>query len=126
MGLLDNVLGGQSSQATSLDPREAFIAVSNRMELFKDQSPNQFNNVMDKLFGLLRKHGPEPVLEKSVAGLPDELRDTPFAVAADLVFADGSIEDEERLILESLQASLGVEEETAIKIIEILKIKNAG
>jgi uncharacterized tellurite resistance protein B-like protein len=148
VGLFDKVFGGPSSKEVALNPREAFagillmtvagdghisdeekeafIGVSNRMQLFKSQSPSEFNAMMDKLFGLLHKQGPAFLLEKSASSLPDELRPTAFAVAADLVFADGSIEDEEKAFVEKLRSVLGLAEDLAVKIIEVLAIKNRG
>jgi tellurite resistance protein len=148
MGLFDKVFGGTSSKEVTLSPREAFagvlimtiagdgyisdeekegfIAVSNRMQLFKSQPVSEFNTMMDKLFGLLHKHGPAFLLEKSVASIPDELRPTAFAVAADLVFADGNIEDEEKQFIEKLGSELRISQDLALKIIEVLAIKNRG
>lgn len=148
MGLFDKVFGGTSSKEVTLSSQEAFagvllmtvagdghisdeekegfIAVSNRMQLFKSQTANDFNIMMDKLFGLLHKHGPAFLLEKAIASLPNELRPTAFAVATDLVFADGSIEDEEKQFIEKLGGELGIGQELALKIIEVLAIKNRG
>lgn len=148
MGLFDKVFGGTSSKEVALTPREAFagillmtiagdghisdeekegfIAVSNRMQLFKSQSPTEFNSMMDKLFGLLHKHGPSFLLEKSAASVPEELRATAFAVATDLVFSDGNVEDEEKRLIEKLGNVLGIEEGLAMRIIEVLAIKNRG
>lgn len=148
MGLFDKILGVGDSQAVTLDKREAFtsvllvavasdghisseeseafIAVSNRMQLFRDQPPSQFNSMINKLVGILTKQGPAFLLQKAHEALPCELRETAFAVATDLIFADGVLEVEEKNLLEELQESLGIEEEMAIRVIEVLSIKNRG
>lgn len=148
MGLFDKLLGGQGSEAAELDPREAFSAVmlvtvaadghisdeeaetvinvSNRMALFKNQTANDFNQMMNKLIGLLKKHGPDTLLQRAFAGLPKELRETAFAVAADLVFADGSVESDEKELLETIQRAMGISDDLALKILEVLVIKNRG
>lgn len=148
MGLFDKILGGQSSENTTLTKQEAvasvilvtiaadgnisdeekegFVAISNRMKILRDQSANEFNQMIRKLQSYLQKHGSKWLLEKAVVALPRELRDTVFALAADLVFADGSIEDEEKAIIESLQTALKVPDDLAVKILEVVQIKNRG
>lgn len=148
MGFLDNVLKGKSSRDAQLDQkdafaaillvaiaedghisneeREGFIAVSNRMQLFKDQSISEFNRMTDKLFSLLRNQGSTFLLSKAVETLPVKLRETAFATATDLVFADGRIEEEERAILENLISSLHIDPDLALKIVEVIAIKNRG
>lgn len=96
------------------------------MQLFKAQSGDEFSQMLDKLMGLIKKQGAPFVLEKAVQGMPVELQETVFALAADMVFADGSVEDEERDLLENLQAKLTIPDDLAIKIIEVLQIKNRG
>ena len=108
------------------EEKEAFIAVSNRMRLFKAQSIPDFNAMIDKLFGVSHRKGNDTLLRLAAEALPPELRDTAFAVAADLVFADGAVDDEEVRLLESLQEALSVSEPLAQKIIDVLAIKNRG
>lgn len=148
MGLFDKLLGGQTSSNVVLNKQEAlasillvtiaadghisdeesssFGSVVNRMQLFRNQSASEFSSMMDKLLGLLKKHGHTFLLEKATAGLPSELRETTFALCADLIFADGSVEDEEKELLEGIQQSLQVSDDLALKIIEVLQIKNRG
>ncbi len=148
MGLFDKFLGGQGSENVRLDGREAFAAlvlaivgadgnvsddevraanaVFNRMRLFAPQSTDQFRVMFDRLVGYLQKHGAEWLLTKAVAGMPDELRETAFATAADLVFADGSVEPAEQALIEKIQRDLRVSDDLALKIIEVISIKNRG
>jgi hypothetical protein len=58
--------------------------------------------------------------------LPEELRDTAFANACDLLLADGGIEDEEKEFLDSLQRKLEIPGDQAISIVEVMVIKNKG
>lgn len=148
MGLFDKLLGGQGSANTTLNKQEAFAgilmatvaadghisedevrsfnAIANRVQLFKAQSGDEFSAMIDKLMGLLQKHGQSFLIEKSAEALPSDLRETVFATATDLVLADGSVEEEEKKLLERLQVSLKVSDELAVKIIEVLQIKNRG
>jgi uncharacterized tellurite resistance protein B-like protein len=148
MGLFDKMLGGQSSSTVVLDKREAlasillvtvasdghvsddetgaFNATINRMALYQSQSGAEFSSMLDKLIGLLKKQGHTFLLEKAAASLPPELRETAFALATDLVFADGHVETEEKELLEEIQQQLKIPDDLALKIIEVLQIKNRG
>jgi tellurite resistance protein len=148
MGLFDKALGGQSNASTPLNKQEAFtavllvtiaadghisneeveglVAISNRTQLLKDQTVDEFNRMIRKLQALLQKQGIEFLLSKAYEALPVKLRETVFANAADLVFADGSVEDEEKQLLEDIKAALSVPDDLALKIVEVLQIKNRG
>ncbi len=148
MGLFDKILGGQSSENVRLSPAEAFAglvlavvgadghisddevraanAIFNRMRLFGPITADQFSAMIDRLIGYLKKHGADWLLGKAVAALPDELRETAFATAADLIFADGSVESSEQELVEKLQKSLQIPDELALKIVEVISIKNRG
>ena len=105
---------------------ESFIAISNRMQLFKSQTADQFNSMIRKLQALLQKHGASFLLARATEVLPADLKETAFALAADLVFADGSVESSEKKLLEQIQSAMNVSDELAMKIVEVLAIKNRG
>lgn len=148
MGLFDKIMGGKSSEDAAFSKQEAFAsimlatvaadgnvsdeevdgfyAVINRMRLFKAQSVAEHKAMIDKLQGLLNRKGPDVLMKKGIESLPAELRETAFAVAADFVFADGSVEAEEKDLIARLQAGLSVSDETAMKIVEVMEIKNRG
>jgi hypothetical protein len=44
----------------------------------------------------------------------------------DLALADGRIRDREKAFIDELQAVLQIDEATAVKIVEVLLIKNRG
>jgi len=147
MRRLDFLPGSQSPRDASLTPQEAFagillvtvagdgeasseqtaafVAVSNRIQLLKHQTTAEFNAMMEKLFGILDRQGPDALLERSSAVLPPELRETAFAVAVDL-FADHAVEAKKRKMVTALQQRLGVASDLAVKIVEVLSIKNRG
>lgn len=148
MGLFDKVLGGKSSEDVAFSKQEAFasimlaivaadgdisdeegeafLATINRMKLFKSQTTAEYNAMVDKLFGLFSKKGAAFIMQKGIESLPSELRETAFAIAADFIFADGSVEDEEKELLEQLQVGLGVSNDVAMKIVEVMEIKSRG
>lgn len=148
MGLFDKVMGGRGSENAAFSKQEAFAAIMlatvaadghisdeesdgfyaviNRMKLFKVQSVAEHKVMMDKLLGLLKRNDAIFLLSKGAEFLPVELRETAFVVAGDFVFADGSVEAEEMAVIEKLQATLGIADQQALKILEVLEIKNRG
>lgn len=108
------------------EERREFGAIVNRVRLYRAVNGEQFAAMMDKLEGLLRREGAERLLDRAAQGLPVELRETSFALAADLILADGSVETEERSLLEAMQARLGLSDPAALKIVEVLLVKNRG
>ncbi len=148
MGIFDKVFGSSDPKAISLTAQEGFFgimllvvaadgdiadgemlamyAVTKRMKLYDGLSESQHKSLIKKTLGILQKHGPKLLLEKAAGSLPSELKSTAFAVSVDLVFADGVVEDEERAILELIYKQLAIPKEMANKIIEVMKIKNAG
>lgn len=148
MGLFDKVLGGQGTENRPLNAQEAFASillvtvaadghisdeeaqafntVINRMRLYRDINGEQFSHMMDRLVGLLKKYGHDDLLHRAYKALTPELRLTAFVVCVDLVFADGSVEEEEKETLEKLQRNLEIPEDQALQIIEVIQIKNRG
>jgi len=73
---------------------------------------------------LLAKHGRPAVLAACVAAIPPDMRGTAFANAVDIVFADGNVDEREKAYLDELQQAFGIEDGLALKIVEVLAIKN--
>ena len=81
-------------------------------------------DVVARAVALLDKHGSGAMLEACARTLPPDLRDSAFAIASDLVLADGRVEERERVYLDQLQKVLGVDDALALKIVEVMVIKN--
>jgi len=145
MGIFNKLLGGTDSAFSpeeavlavlflvvaadgeiSEEEKDLFIATSNRMKLLQKQPPAEFNATIEKIRRSLDKHGFDSVLAKAATAVPVELRDTVFALSADLIFADGSVGEDETMFLEAVQSALQISDELAIKIVEVLQIKNKG
>ena len=73
---------------------------------------------------LIARHGLAAVLSACAAAIPRELRATTFALATDLALADGRLGSRESALLDELQRVLGITNELARKITEVLFIKN--
>ena len=144
MGLFDKIPGG--SAPTTLSKPEAFAGVMlavvaadghiseeeaagfmsavHRMQIFREQSAAEHKSMMDKLFAILKKSSATDLITRCAATLPSHLREAAFAAATDLVFVDGSVNDEEKSLLESLQRSLENPDGLALQIVQVMEIKN--
>jgi hypothetical protein len=145
MGLFDNIFGGQKKD---LSKSEAFAGILlgavasdghisgeevqglctilGRMKLYDNWTNEKFNNMLNRMLGMIKREGLEPVLQLCAEALPEELHETAFANACDLVLADGVVEDEEKEFLDDLQKVLSVSGDQAITIVEVMVIKNRG
>ena len=74
----------------------------------------------------LADYGLPAVLVACAKAIPVDLRPTTFALATDLVLADGRIGDREKTFIDELQAVLDLDDPTARKIVDVLLIKNRG
>lgn len=145
MGLFDKVLGGSTDKLTEAEGMAgiALAAIASdgmitqeeaaglgttlsRMKLYSGMSNRDVNKVFEKLVKVARAEGVDKLLELSSNAVPAELRQTAFAVAADLLMADGHVAPEEKKFLEKIQKSLGVNDDVALKIAEVIAIKNRG
>lgn len=97
-----------------------------RMKLFQRVNEKEFGNVMDKLLGILKKKGADVLIEGCCESLPKDLVNAAFANACNIVLADGVVDAEEKSFIEKLRSSLGVDENIAKTIAQVMVIKNKG
>ncbi len=149
MGLLDNLFDSSSSSSRrSLTRTEAFAGILlsasacdghiadeeltslfttiSRMKLFENYTEQKWTSMMDHLLKILKREGVDHLAQRCCDALPDELRESAFANACDIVLADGVVEDEEKEFLETLQKVLEIDGDTALTIVEVMIIKNKG
>ncbi|MCC5668465.1 tellurite resistance TerB family protein [Nostoc sp. CHAB 5784] len=146
MGLLDAVLGTESQTQTALNPAEAFAVivlaatasdgylsveqansitfVLSRMKLFKSYPHEMMNKLFEKILGILEGDGFNTLFNAAKDSLSQDLREAAFAVATDLVLAEGIVTEEEKNFLNDLYQALGVSSEIAIQIVQVILIKN--
>ena len=146
MGLFDAVLGTESQTQTALNPEEAFAVIvlvatasdgylsfeqANaisfmlfRMKLFKSYPHEMMNKLFEKILGILKGDGFNSLFNAAKDSLSQDLREAAFAVATDLVLAEGIVAEEENNFLNDLYQALGVSSEIAIQIIQVILIKN--
>ncbi len=105
---------------------QSLVTTLGRMKLYQHVAPNQFSSMMDRLMGLLKRGGPEKLVDTVINYVPAELKETTFANACNIVLADGTVEEDEREFLNSLVRKLEINAEKAMKIVRVLVIKNKG
>jgi len=147
MGIFDKVLG-KDSGTVSLNKAEAFAAIGvatvasdgeitseevhriavdlTTLKAFRKHDVRDLGNTLNKVSGHIRKRGTGPVFDVVKTVLTKEEKQAAFFIAADLVLADGIVEEEEKKFLEDLQGTLGIDDAVALKIVEVAAIKNGG
>lgn len=148
MGLFDRVSGGRKQSNMTLSPAEAFAAIAllavaadgyladeegqvlsttlSRMQLFRSYPGDVMRRMFDRLLGILNKQGSKTLFNLAVDTLPHDLYETAFAVTTDIVLADGEVTNEEEKLLTDLCSALEIDEKTAVKIIDVMLVKNKG
>jgi uncharacterized tellurite resistance protein B-like protein len=148
MSASDSLPSVHQAGAVALEPAEAFAAIAYitvradgnaaeaevraivnslpRMRLFQGYSDAQITGIFDRLESLVASQGIDSLLQAAIASLPQDLRETAFAVSADIVFADGKISEEEVGLLNWLYPALEISDEIAEKILDVMAIKNRG
>ena len=148
MGVFDRVLGKKEEGPITLNQQEAFVAVcvlavaadgvvedaevrrivTNLAEkkLFRGTRVNELGVLLNNSARLIQRQGPGPVIEAARKALSPELRETVFALSTDLILADGEVDPKEKRFLEEFQKTLGIDDATALKIAEVMVIKNRG
>lgn len=147
MGLFDKVMG-KDGGAVTLSKAEAVSAIAvaaiaadgdvspdelrrtvidlATLRAFRRHDLRDLESTLNKVAGLLKRRGTGPVILAAKAALTKDEIGAGFFVAADLIFADGTVEPEEKKYLEELQKTLGVDEDLAIKIVEVVAAKNGA
>ncbi|OCR00711.1 hypothetical protein BCD67_12125 [Oscillatoriales cyanobacterium USR001] len=104
--------------------QEKQTLAANHVRLFSAYSREEFQELFKKVLGLVNKYKPSDVFVAAKNGLTPKLRQTAFALAADLVLADGVFTQEEQDLLVDLWESLELKDEIGQKIMEVMIIKN--
>ena len=92
--------------------------------LLRTRADGSTREVGEHAVALLTEYGLPAVLAGCAKAIPSDLRATTFALAADVALADGRISDREKAFIDQLQVALRIDEATAVKILEVLLIKN--
>ena len=148
MGLFNKLSAARKQSQVTLGPAEAFAAITliavasdgyvadaevqvvsvalSRMKLFNSYPNDVMRKMFDRLLGIMERQGVNVLLNAAVAALPHDLQETAFTVATDIVLADGEVTEEEATLLNSLCHALEISEDIAVKIVDVMLIKNRG
>jgi tellurite resistance protein len=108
---------------TELDCVGTYIG---RMRIFGDYDNEKIAGMFTKLLDILDNKGVADLVKAAKLKLPNDLRETVFACAVDVAFADGILVDTEKKLLKELYKFLDVSEKTASMIIKVATIRNRG
>jgi hypothetical protein len=147
MSLFDRASGSQSRVQSALSQAEAFIAIAliavasdgnvsqkqardiyeslSHLKVLNSHSEADMQSIFDDLSGIIRHEGINSLFDAAKDSLSEDLREAAFAIATDLVLADGILAEEEDFLSELYQA-LRIRSEIGQKIIEVMFIKNRG
>jgi uncharacterized tellurite resistance protein B-like protein len=149
MGIFEKVMQERQpvSENVTLTPRQAFAAIVvgafnadgrvapeeavrvneifSSTKLFRGPSSEPPHAVLERVLELFKSHGAEAVVTLAARVLPAELRAPTFAIAVDLVLADGEASTEERRFIDGLQELLQIPDEEASKIVDVIIVKNS-
>jgi hypothetical protein len=122
------VIVGSVSADGSISPEEAarINQVFNSTRLFRQPAGEALQPVLSEVMGMIQRYGPDGVMPAAARALPVPLRGPAFAIAVDLVLADGEAGPDERRFIDALQRLLEIPEQEAIRIVEVLLIKNSA
>ncbi|MBM3941166.1 MAG: Tellurite resistance protein TerB [SAR202 cluster bacterium] len=148
MGLFNRAGDNHGDDVLTFDQRQAFAAMAilavasdahiadhevthivgnlARKRLFRGDDVNEIGRLLNGVSRLVHRHGATAAVEAARRALAPDLREAAYAVAADLLLANGTLQDTERRFLGDLRHALGVSAELAGKIAEVLTIKNRG
>ncbi|MBD2522664.1 tellurite resistance TerB family protein [Nostoc sp. FACHB-133] len=148
MSLFNAVLGTENQTQAALNSAEAFAVivlaatasdgylsveqansitfVLSRMKLFTGYPHEMMNRLFDQILGILKGDGFNALFDAAKDSLSQDLREVAFAVATDLVLAEGVVAEEEKSFLNDLYQALGVSREIALQIMQVILIKNRG
>ncbi|MGF1571038.1 MAG: tellurite resistance TerB family protein [Nodosilinea sp.] len=105
---------------------EDMTMMLSRMQLFSAYPGDTMHRMLDTLLTRLKQQGPGLLIDQAKAALPQDLRETVFAVATDLVLSDHTVTPQEQAFLDDLYRILEIPSETALKIVQVITIKNRG
>jgi hypothetical protein len=96
------------------------------MRLFRGCSHEAREAVFVAVAERIKEEGTDRVARAAAAAIPEELRATTFALAVDLMLSGGRFPANEEHFADELRALLGIDADTFVKIIDVLRVKNAG
>jgi tellurite resistance protein len=91
---------------------------------FRRKSGERVGALIDRMRTRVEEQGSSTVVRAAAAAIPRRLRAASFAVVADLLLADGTLDARERRFLHGLAADLGMDGQSARQIVDVILLKN--
>ena len=91
---------------------------------FRRKSGEKVGQLIDRMATLVDEEAHATVVGAAARGIPAKLRPSAFALVADLLLADGTIDRGERRYLRDLAADLNIAARVASQIVEAMLVKN--
>ena len=96
------------------------------MRRFRNKSKLTVRRKIERVSVILEANGVAPVVDAAASAVPSRLRPAVFAVAADVLLVDGRFERPERRFLGHLATSLGLDDDEAQDVIDVMRVKNSA
>lgn len=96
------------------------------MRRFRHRSGDAVGRLIQDARALIEAEGEQAVVARAARAIPAVLRAPAFAVAADLVLEDGTMERAERTFLTYLARELDVAPQLSKEIVRAMRIKNGA
>lgn len=148
MGIFNQVFKAEAESKIAMNAAESFAAIClvaiasdgylsgseeeemdmrlSRMKLYEGVTKESWSRMKAYLLDGLKKYGPNELVKSAKLALPPSLAPTAFAIAVDLVFADGTVSREEQAFIDDLRRLLAIPDDLALKVVEVMTIKNKG
>ena len=94
------------------------------LPLFRGHSAEALRAVVERVVSTMRNGDAGSALTRAAEGLAPNLRGTAFAIAVDVLLADGRLREPERQFMEDLRRLLQVRRSFAHKVLDVLRTKN--
>jgi tellurite resistance protein len=96
------------------------------MRRFRRKSGTHVGRLIDAMRTRVEECGAFPVIVAAAQVIPPRLRPAAFAVAADLVLVEGTMDAAERRFLRRLAGEFGLTAQSAARILEVTLVKNSA
>lgn len=91
---------------------------------FRDRDGDDVNRIIFDMRALIEASDAETVLTRTVKTIPARLGEPAFAILADLLLADGHLDEQERVFLRRVGTDLGITTATQRRIVDVVLLKN--
>jgi tellurite resistance protein len=118
-----SVCAAGADEEYSPEETDRIVALTLANNMFR----NEAETVKKRVFHLVNSISAgerQAALDRAVKSLPEEMKETAFAWAIDVITADGILPDENREFIWELAAKLSVGSEIAAEIIKVMAIRN--